>query len=553
MRNAGRPQPFGSGNGSGSMGLRFSRYVRVLTNSVALAAVVALAGCETDGLQYGKAMKSLSPEMVAILQQKNMPTESPILVRLFKEEAELEVWKQDAAGRYDLVKTYPICRWSGELGPKVREGDRQAPEGFYTITPAQMNPNSQFYLSFNMGFPNAYDKAWGRTGAHLMVHGDCSSRGCYAMTDDQIGEIYALARESFFGGQRAFQVQAYPFRMTPANFAKHRNNPNVPFWRMLKEGNDHFEITRQEPKVEVCEKRYVFNAEAPQISTPADSIKLGTPWGGFQAPQQQQASLKFNPTGKCPAYQVPDDVVAELKAKQRRDDQQIASLSGRVTAAPVRTGRDGGMHPTFLAKLRPQEVRETDGTVRYVVDENAAKKLGSYVNPPLETSPVESETTGTAVASRGKQQPKSAPAASANYSVAAAESRPAPAPAARVESGGGFSSLFASTNDSRQDGVFDRMKNSVGRLFGNDDDKPSSPAAAAKPALAPKPAARPQPAPVTAQPKPQPAPQAPEPAQTAQAAPTPARQSAASGSSLMSGAAPTVPTGSFNSRWGGIQ
>jgi murein L,D-transpeptidase YafK len=536
------------------MGLRFSGYVKGLMTSVALAAVVALAGCETDGLQYGKAMKSLSPEMVATLQQKNMPTESPILVRLFKEEAELEVWKQDAAGRYDLVKTYPICRWSGELGPKIREGDRQAPEGFYTITPAQMNPNSQFYLSFNMGFPNAYDKAWGRTGAHLMVHGDCSSRGCYAMTDDQIGEIYALARESFFGGQRAFQVQAYPFRMTPANFAKHRNNPNIAFWRMLKEGSDHFEITRQEPKVDVCEKRYVFNAEAPQMSTPADGIKLGTPWGGFQTAQQQQASLKFNPTGKCPAYQIPADVVAELKAKQRQDDQQIASLSSRVSAAPIRTGRDGGMHPTFLAKLRPQEVRESDGTVRYVVDENAAKKLGSYVNPPLETSPVESESTGTAVASRGtpKQQPKSAPAGGANYAVAAAESRPAPAPV-RAETGGGITSLFASTHDSRQDGVFDRMKNSVGRLFGSDDDKPSSPAAAAKPTPAPKPAARPQPAPVVAQPKPQ-AP-APEPAQTVQAAaaPTPARQSAASGSSLMNGAVPTVPTGSFNSRWGGIQ
>jgi hypothetical protein len=216
------------------------------------------------------------------------------------------------------------------------------------------------------------------------------------------------------------------------------------------------------------------------------------------------------------------------------------------------------MHSTFLAKLRPQEVRESDGTVRYVVDENAAKKLGSYVNPPLETHPIEQETTGTAVASRGapKQQPKSAPAGGANYSVASAESRPAPAPV-RAESGGGFSSLFASTHDSRSDGVFDRMKNSVGRLFGSDDDKPSSPAAAAKPSSAPKPAARPQPAPVVAHPKPQPAPaqEKVEPAQTAQAAPapTPARQSAASGSSLMSGAAPTVPTGSFNARWGGIQ
>ena len=324
--------------------------------SAALAAVVALAGCETDGLNTTRAMKELSAEMRAELTKKNMPIESPILVRLFKQEAELEVWKQDAAGRYELLKTYPICRWSGELGPKIKEGDRQAPEGFYTITPAQMNPNSQFYLSFNMGYPNAYrPSAWSRTGAHLMVHGDCSSRGCYAMTDDQIGEIYALARESFFGGQRSFQVQAYPFRMTAANFAKHRNNPNIPFWRMLKEGNDHFELTRQEPIVEVCEKRYVFNPQAPQNFTPANNgIKIGTPWGGFRD-QTQQAALKFNPTGKCPVYEVQSDVLMALKEKQQKDNAQIASLSNRVSAAPIKTGRDGGMHPTFLAKLKPQE------------------------------------------------------------------------------------------------------------------------------------------------------------------------------------------------------
>ncbi len=325
-----------------------------------------------------------------------MPVESPLLVRLFKQEAELELWKQDAAGRYELLKTYPICRWSGELGPKIKEGDRQAPEGFYNITPAQMNPNSQFYLSFNMGYPNAFDKAHGRTGAHLMVHGDCSSRGCYAMTDDQIGEIYSLARESFFGGQRSFQVQAYPFRMTPANFAKHRNNPNIPFWRMLKDGSDHFEVTRQEPNVEVCEKRYVFNPQPPQNASPVNNgIKLGTPWGGFRD-QQAQAALKFNPVGKCPVYEIPADVLAEVKAKQRQDDQQIASLSMRTIAAPISTGRDGGMHPMFLAKLKPQEVREPDGTVRYMVDSNAAKQLGNYVNPPFETYPAEEATATTA-------------------------------------------------------------------------------------------------------------------------------------------------------------
>ena len=215
-----------------------------------------------------------------------MDPQSPILVRLFKQEAELEVWKQDKTGRFALLTTYPICRWSGDLGPKVKEGDRQAPEGFYNITPAQMNPESQFYLAFNMGYPNAYDRSLGRTGAHLMVHGDCSSRGCYAMTDEQMSEIYALGRESFFGGQQSFQVQAYPFRMTAQNMAKHRNNPNMPFWKMLKQGNDHFEVTQLEPKVDVCEQRYVFNAEKDPNST-------------------STRPLNFSPTGKCPAYDVP--------------------------------------------------------------------------------------------------------------------------------------------------------------------------------------------------------------------------------------------------------
>ena len=106
-----------------------------------------------------------------------------------------------------------------------------------------MNPNSNYYLAINIGFPNAYDKANNRRGAFLMIHGDCSSRGCYAMTDEQIGEIYSLAREAFLGGQKEFQIQAYPFRMTPANLARHRNNPNMPFWKMIKEGNDHFEVS----------------------------------------------------------------------------------------------------------------------------------------------------------------------------------------------------------------------------------------------------------------------------------------------------------------------
>jgi murein L,D-transpeptidase YafK len=510
-------------------------YVRTLLTSAAFAAAVALAGCETDGLRSGKAMKELSPEMKAELTQRNMPIESPILVRLFKQEAELEVWKQDAAGRYELLKTYPICRWSGELGPKIKEGDRQAPEGFYNITPASMNPNSQFYLSINTGYPNAFDRSHQRTGAALMIHGDCSSRGCYAMTDDQISEIYALGRESFFGGQRSLQLQAYPFRMTPANFAKHRNNPNIAFWKMLKEGNDHFEITHQEPKVEVCDRRYVFNPEAPQSASPASSVRLGTPWGGLrEQPQQTSTALNFSPAGRCPAYVVPEEVRDAVAAKRRQDEAQTAALISRgVTPAPVRTGRDGGMHPTFLALLKPQEIREPDGTVRYVVDENASKRLGSYVNPPLETEPVSPVFAATPTP---RAAPKPAPG---TYAVASASSREAPPPAPRPQpSGSMFASLFSS-NDAPpppQDSMFGRMKS----FFVGDDSE-------RKPAAAPRPALK------QATPAPKPKPQSkPEPVQ-ADAGPAPAPTPTAANAGLLNGAQPTVPSGSFDQRFGAIR
>src|SRR5216683_2153495 len=249
-----------------SFALIYRTLVRALITSAALAAGVLLAGCNGDEISLANNAKANQPvpaKLVADMTAKDMDLQSPMLVRLFKQEAELEVWKQDRSGRFALLKTYPICRWSGDLGPKVREGDRQAPEGFYSISPAQMNPQSAYYLSFNTGYPNAFDRALGRSGSQLMVHGDCSSRGCYAMTDEQIAEIYSLGRESFFGGQRAFQLQAYPFKMTALNMARHRNNPNMPFWKMIKEGYDHFEVTRQEPKVEFCEKKYVFDAAKP--------------------------------------------------------------------------------------------------------------------------------------------------------------------------------------------------------------------------------------------------------------------------------------------------
>jgi murein L,D-transpeptidase YafK len=306
---------------------------RMLMTLAVLAGALTLAGCYgDDGYQLPtRAMKELSPEMLTLLQQKNMPKDSPILVRIFKEESEVEVWKQDTTGQYQLLKVYPICRWSGELGPKKTEGDRQAPEGFYAITPGLMNPNSNYYLAINIGFPNAYDKANKYSGAFLMIHGDCSSRGCYAMTDEQIGEIYSLARESFLGGQTEFQIQAYPFRLTPANLARHRTNPNMPFWTMLKEGNDHFVVSHLEPKIDVCDRHYVFDAQPPANST---------------------KPLVFSPTGRCPAYEVSQDIAGPALEKQRNDDYQIAQLiKDNAPVAPIVMGTDGGMNKVFADKL----------------------------------------------------------------------------------------------------------------------------------------------------------------------------------------------------------
>jgi murein L,D-transpeptidase YafK len=278
-----------------------------------------------------KATKKLPAELLSLLQQKKMPIHSPILVRVFKEEAELEVWKQDTTGHFQILKTYPICRWSGDLGPKFWEGDGQTPEGFYSVTPAQMNPHSNYYLAINIGFPNSFDKANKRDGSLLMIHGDCRSAGCYAMTDEQISEIYSLARDSFEGGRPSFQVQSYPFRVTPANLARHRNSPNLAFWKTLKIGNDHFEATHLEPKVNVCNRLYVFDAQSPPKST---------------------KPLVFNPTGKCPAFVVNPKIAKPVLEKQRADELTYAQLlEDNVPADPIYSELDGGMNEVFLAQF----------------------------------------------------------------------------------------------------------------------------------------------------------------------------------------------------------
>jgi murein L,D-transpeptidase YafK len=182
----------------------------------------------------------------------------PVFIRIFKEESLLEVWIRSGT-EYQHLKDYFICAYSGTLGPKLQEGDRQAPEGFYKVEKYQLNPNSKYHLSFNLGFPNDYDREHNRTGSFLMVHGNCVSDGCYAMTDEKIEEIYILVESAIQRGQKYVQVHAYPFRMTEENMALYSESEWYDFWENLKEGYDYFELEKLPPYVKVENKKYTIH------------------------------------------------------------------------------------------------------------------------------------------------------------------------------------------------------------------------------------------------------------------------------------------------------
>jgi murein L,D-transpeptidase YafK len=192
------------------------------------------------------------------LQEHGLTFGSPIFIRIFKEPNELELWVKQG-DQFARFKNYPICKYSGDLGPKLKEGDGQSPEGFYQVSVEQMNPNSSYHLSFNLGFPNVYDKSHGRTGSYLMVHGNCVSVGCYAMTNEGVEEIYLLAEAAHAGGQKMFSVHSYPFRMTEKNMQARPAGQWSDFWRNLQEGYDYFEKQKNPAVISVQNKRYKVN------------------------------------------------------------------------------------------------------------------------------------------------------------------------------------------------------------------------------------------------------------------------------------------------------
>lgn len=204
------------------------------------------------------------------LQGTGFALGDPILLRIFKQERKLEIWR-GKRGRFQLALNYDICQWSGTLGPKLREGDGQSPEGFYFASARQLNPNSSYHRAINIGFPNNYDQAQGRTGSFLMIHGACVSIGCYAMTDSGIDDIYRLVEAALKSGQKSIPIHIFPFRLTAENLAAHKESAWAAFWNNLAEGDRLFLKSGEAPQVSVCGGRYRFGK-------PEASCQVVMPW-----------------------------------------------------------------------------------------------------------------------------------------------------------------------------------------------------------------------------------------------------------------------------------
>ena len=225
------------------------------------ALFLSLSACSTGDLpfEFPFDIRKITNRFDTDLKKNDVYVGDPVFIRIFKDEHVLELWmKSEDNHKYRHVKSYSICKWSGELGPKFYEGDHQAPEGFYQTNLLSLNPNSRYHLSFNINYPNTFDQAYGRTGSFIMVHGDCVSEGCYAMTDRGVEEIYLLVERALGAGQENVPVHIFPFRMTEERLMREHNSRHYPFWRNLKEGYDYFETGRIPPNYIVNYGMYDF-------------------------------------------------------------------------------------------------------------------------------------------------------------------------------------------------------------------------------------------------------------------------------------------------------
>ncbi|TCC87140.1 L,D-transpeptidase family protein [Pedobacter hiemivivus] len=180
----------------------------------------------------------------------------------YKSEGKLELWLQSGKEKtYKLFKTYNFCAHSGMLGPKIKEGDLQTPEGFYSIN--VFNPESKFHLSLGVDYPNEIDtqrSGQEKPGGDIYIHGNCVTVGCIPLTDEKIKEVYVLAVEAKNAGQLQIPVHVFPFKMTQQNLNKYlvQFPAQKAFWKNLQPGYAYFERHNVPPNILMQKDKYLF-------------------------------------------------------------------------------------------------------------------------------------------------------------------------------------------------------------------------------------------------------------------------------------------------------
>ncbi len=293
------------------------------------------------------AYKRVAPELNRKLGRIGATLGDPVFIRIFKKEKMLEIWLRQGL-TYTKFKSYSICHHSGTLGPKLREGDKQSPEGFYTVGASQLNPNSDYHLSFNLGFPNEYDRSHNRTGSLLMIHGRCSSIGCYAMADFRMDEIYAIVESAIISGQHQVPVHIFPFRMTAANMARKQDSKWIHFWENLKEGYDYFEGHQSPPIVTVQDKRYkfitfrpfLFGGTLPDVSPEFKyaGLKKKREQRELEARRLAEKRLIERKIAEAKKHKMIAALAAQEKQKRKKQPLYIAKASKPKSSPPALLG-----------------------------------------------------------------------------------------------------------------------------------------------------------------------------------------------------------------------
>lgn len=284
------------------------------------------------------AYRRVAPRLGKEIKRKGATLGDPVFIRIFKKEEQLEIWLRQGLS-YIFFKSYSICRLSGKLGPKLKEGDKQSPEGFYTVGTNQLNPNSDYHLSFNLGFPNEYDRSHNRTGSLLMIHGRCSSVGCFAMTDFRMDEIYALVESAIISGQHQIPVHIFPFKMTSTNMAAHHTSKWIHFWENLKEGYDYFEGHRTPPLVIVQDKQYKFFTFQPLLfggNLPMVEQKFR--YAGLKKQREKEQHEKLLREQELREEKEREEIQLAMQLKTLEKHQHVATIVSPRPSYSIRLG-----------------------------------------------------------------------------------------------------------------------------------------------------------------------------------------------------------------------